>query len=163
AVAASNAPVVAVSPFVGGRAVKGPTEAFCEQAGIDTSATGIVRSYDALLDGVVADEHAEEVPALVTDTIMDAPESRARLAGDTPLVDAGEVDDLLERAPERGVAIVPDRHGAGTNALVLSPPDAIAPSFGPDSCERHLAAAGASGLPHAVERVPSLALDVDTP
>ena len=58
---------------------------------------------------------------------------------------------------------MPDRHGTGTNALVLSPPDAIEPSFGPDSLERHVAAAEAAGVPHRVEEVPGLALDVDTP
>ena len=85
--------------------------------------------------------------------------------GDTPLLDPVEVDDLLDRARERGlaVAIVPDRHGEGTNALVLSPPDAMEPAFGPGSRERHEAAAQAAGLPYAVEEVPSLALDVDTP
>jgi 2-phospho-L-lactate/phosphoenolpyruvate guanylyltransferase len=82
--------------------------------------------------------------------------------GDTPLLDEGELQGLLERAPERGVAIVPDRHGSGTNALVLSPPEAIDPSFGPNSFERHLAAARSAGLPHTVEDVQSLALDVDT-
>ena len=59
--------------------------------------------------------------------------------------------------------IVPDRHGTGTNALVLSPPDAIAPSFGPGSLARHVAAAEQAGVPHSVEDVPGLALDVDTP
>src|SRR4051794_7192226 len=51
--------------------------------------------------------------------------------GDTPLLDPAELDGLLARAEEhaRGVVIVPDRHGTGTNALVLSPPDAIEPSF----------------------------------
>jgi 2-phospho-L-lactate/phosphoenolpyruvate guanylyltransferase len=61
------------------------------------------------------------------------------------------------------VAIVPDRHLAGTNALVLSPPDAIEPSFGPGSLARHTAAARAAGLDYSVERVPTLMLDVDTP
>ena len=85
--------------------------------------------------------------------------------GDTPLVDAHELDVLLERvaADRLAVAIVGDRHGTGTNALVLSPPDAIKPSFGPDSLARHTAAAEAAGLPHRVEDVPSLAHDVDTP
>jgi 2-phospho-L-lactate/phosphoenolpyruvate guanylyltransferase len=83
--------------------------------------------------------------------------------GDTPLLDPDEVDALLGRAPDRGVAIVPDRHGSGTNALVLSPPDAITPSFGPRSLERHVAAAQSAGLTHVVEELPSLALDVDTP
>ena len=39
----------------------------------------------------------------------------------------------------RSALIVPDRHGTGTNALVLSPPDAFEPAFGPDSCARHVA------------------------
>ena len=80
--------------------------------------------------------------------------------GDTPLIDPGEVAGLLAR--RRPVSIVPDRHGTGTNALVLAPPDAIEPSFGPGSCERHVAAAEAAGLPHAVEELPTLMLDVDT-
>jgi 2-phospho-L-lactate guanylyltransferase len=61
------------------------------------------------------------------------------------------------------VAIVPDRHGEGTNALVLRPPGAIRPAFGEGSCARHVAAARDGGIPHAVEELPSLALDLDTP
>jgi 2-phospho-L-lactate/phosphoenolpyruvate guanylyltransferase len=81
--------------------------------------------------------------------------------GDTPLLDRFEVAALLERAP--AVAIVPDHHLAGTNALLLSPPDAIEPGFGPGSLARHTAAARAAGLEYTVERVPTLMLDVDTP
>jgi 2-phospho-L-lactate/phosphoenolpyruvate guanylyltransferase len=80
--------------------------------------------------------------------------------GDTPLLDPAEVASLL--AAPRAVSIVPDRHGTGTNALVLSPPDAIAPSFGPGSLKRHVAAAEAAGLSFAVAEVPTLMLDVDT-
>jgi 2-phospho-L-lactate guanylyltransferase len=85
--------------------------------------------------------------------------------GDAPLVDPAEVDRLLDRCEAAGtaVAVVPDRHGTGTNALVLRPADAIAPAFGPDSLERHVAAAREAGLAHAVEPVRSLGLDVDTP
>ena len=94
---------------------------------------------------------------------LEAGYERALLVpGDTPMLDPAEVQGLLDRAPASGVAIVPDRHGSGTNALVLSPPDAISPSFGPDSFDRHLGAARSSGLPHTVEHVPTLALDVDT-
>jgi LPPG:FO 2-phospho-L-lactate transferase len=80
AVAGSPAPVVAVSPFVGGRAVKGPTEAFCELAGIERSAAGIARAYEGMIDGIVADEEVAGLPALVTDTLMDAPRRRRELA-----------------------------------------------------------------------------------
>jgi len=80
AVAGSPAPVVAVSPFVGGRAVKGPTEAFCDHAAIEPSATGVATVYEGLLEGVVADEQAAGVPTLVMDTLMDAPEGRRLVA-----------------------------------------------------------------------------------
>lgn len=84
--------------------------------------------------------------------------------GDTPLMDPVEIEELLGRcARDRiGVAIVPDRHGTGTNALVITPPGAFAPSFGPDSLERHVASARDEGIVHRVESVPSLALDIDT-
>jgi 2-phospho-L-lactate guanylyltransferase len=84
--------------------------------------------------------------------------------GDTPLLDPGEVAGLLRLGIDEDMAavVVPDRHGEGTNALLLCPPDAIQPSFGPGSCERHMAAARERGLACAVERVPTLALDVDT-
>jgi LPPG:FO 2-phospho-L-lactate transferase len=71
---------VAVSPFVDGRAVKGPTDAFCEQAGIERSAAGIARVYVDLIDGLVADEPGGAPAELVTDTVMDTPDARARLA-----------------------------------------------------------------------------------
>jgi 2-phospho-L-lactate guanylyltransferase len=85
------------------------------------------------------------------------------LPGDCPLLDPRELDRLLTGVPDRYVAIVPDRHGTGTNALVLSPPDAIRPAFGEGSCERHVEAARAAGVPFGIERLDSLALDIDTP
>jgi 2-phospho-L-lactate/phosphoenolpyruvate guanylyltransferase len=82
--------------------------------------------------------------------------------GDTPLLDPADVSALLARTPSPGVAIVPDRHGPGTNALVLDPPELMAPSFGPGSFERHAAAARAAGTEPRVEHPPGLLLDVDT-
>ena len=81
--------------------------------------------------------------------------------GDTPLLMPGDVATLIAAAPP--VVIVPDRHATGTNALVLSPPDAIEPSFGPDSLARHVAAAKKAGVTYRVDEVRTLALDVDTP
>jgi 2-phospho-L-lactate guanylyltransferase len=82
---------------------------------------------------------------------------------DCPLLAPRELERLLTGMPERYVAIVPDRHGTGTNALAFAPPDAIEPSFGEGSCARHVAAARAAGVPFGVEELPSLALDLDTP
>jgi 2-phospho-L-lactate/phosphoenolpyruvate guanylyltransferase len=87
----------------------------------------------------------------------------ALLPGDCPLLNSRELDNLLTGLPDPYAAIVPDRHGTGTNALVLSPPDAIRPAFGPDSCQRHQAAAREAGIPYGIERLDSLALDLDTP
>ena len=81
--------------------------------------------------------------------------------GDTPLLSAAELDALLADAPEE-VVIVPDRHGSGTNGLLLRPPTVIEPCFGPDSRARHEAAAQAAGVACRVEPLPSLVLDVDT-
>jgi 2-phospho-L-lactate guanylyltransferase len=85
------------------------------------------------------------------------------LPGDCPLLDPRELERLLTGMPERFVAVVPDRHGTGTNALALAPPDAIRPAFGEGSCARHVGAARKAGIPYAVEELPSLALDLDTP
>jgi 2-phospho-L-lactate guanylyltransferase len=89
--------------------------------------------------------------------------------GDCPALDPAELEALLGADPAgassagaRAVVIVPDRHGTGTNGLLLTPPDAIEPSFGPDSCERHVALALAAGVAPRVQRPQSLLLDIDT-
>ena len=83
--------------------------------------------------------------------------------GDCPLLDPRELDRLLTGVPDPYVAVVPDRHGAGTNALALCPPGAIVPSFGEGSRARHVAAAREAGIAYGVEELPSLGLDLDTP
>lgn len=87
----------------------------------------------------------------------------ALLPGDCPLLDPGELDGALERVSGGRVAIVPDRHGTGTNALLLAPPHAIEPAFGQGSRARHERLARASGHVVAIEPLESLGLDVDTP
>ncbi len=88
--------------------------------------------------------------------------------GDCPCLDEGDLAALLAPNPlahsePRGeVVIVPDRHGTGTNGLLLSPPTAIPPSFGQNSCERHLTLARQAQLRCSVQRLPSLMLDIDT-
>jgi 2-phospho-L-lactate/phosphoenolpyruvate guanylyltransferase len=85
--------------------------------------------------------------------------------GDCPALDPVELDELLEdaegvEAPD--VIVVPDRHGEGTNALLLTPPDAIQPAFGPGSRERHERLAQEAGATCTAIVVPTLGLDVDT-
>ncbi len=85
ALRASPAPVVAVSPIVGGSVVKGPTEPFLAWAGVSLDADGVAAFYgEDLLDGMVTDEGgAGELPVLQGDTLMTDPASRALVARET--------------------------------------------------------------------------------
>jgi LPPG:FO 2-phospho-L-lactate transferase len=83
ALRAAPAPVVGVSPVVGGAIVKGPTEPFMAWLGQSLSAAGVAAAYDGVLDGMVADEPVDDLPHLVTDTLMDGPEARRRVAEET--------------------------------------------------------------------------------
>lgn len=86
------------------------------------------------------------------------------IPGDCPLLDPKELDALIDRRVRPpSVLIVPDRHGTGTNALLLTPPDALEPSFGRGSHQRHRQLADAAGVRAETVEVPSLALDLDTP
>ncbi len=86
------------------------------------------------------------------------------MPADLPLAAPEEIARILAALTETpGLALVPDRHGVGTNALACSPPHAIAPSFGAGSFARHLQAARNAGIPATVLRLPGLGLDIDTP
>jgi LPPG:FO 2-phospho-L-lactate transferase len=80
ALIAAPAPVIAVSPIVGGEVLKGPTAAFMAFAALDLSADGVADFYGELLDGIVADESVWRLPTLQTDIRMDDAATRARLA-----------------------------------------------------------------------------------
>ncbi len=87
AIAAAPAPVVAVSPYVGGEVVKGPTNRFMEAVGRPQSAAGVASLYAGLIDGMVVDSGdpeppPTELPVLATRTLMEGAEGRARLAGE---------------------------------------------------------------------------------
>lgn len=116
---------------------------------------------------VVADPedagHVEAALAGIARAEVEGAERVVLLAGDCPLLDPRELDRLLTGVPGNYVGIVPDRHGAGTNALVLNPPSAIVPAFGEGSCARHVELARAAGIAYGVEEVPTLGLDLDTP
>ncbi len=130
----------------------------------DPGAQQIAGGYGA---GVLDDQQSGHSAATLLG-IAEAIQSGARrvllVPGDCPLLDPGELDALLDRPfGSPSAVIVPDRHGTGTNALLLTPPDSLEPAFGPGSCERHTAGAEARGTPYEVVHVPSLALDIDTP
>jgi 2-phospho-L-lactate guanylyltransferase len=130
----------------------------------DHSAQRIAAGYGVM---VVADDELghNHAAARGLERALELGARRALLVpGDCPLLDPAELDELIDRAAARRSAlIVPDRHGTGTNALLLSPPDALAPAFGPGSRTRHEDGAAAAHLDVQTVSVQSLALDVDTP
>jgi len=86
------------------------------------------------------------------------------LAADLPWIGAADVADLVALGAQPGtVVIAPDRHGVGTNALLLRPPAAIPFRFGPDSHQRHCQEALARGLRVQFYRDSGTAMDVDLP
>lgn len=85
AIAASPAPVIAVSPYVAGAVVKGPTDRFMEGIGRPTTAAGVASLYTGLIDAMVVDEGdpdppPSEIPTLAVSTLMEGAGGRARLA-----------------------------------------------------------------------------------
>jgi 2-phospho-L-lactate guanylyltransferase len=131
----------------------------------ETAMEAIAHGYDA---GTVLDpsddSHTHAAVLGVREAIARGATRVLLVPGDSPALDPVEIDALLAEPPrsDRDVVIVPDRHGTGTNGLLLTPGDVITPSFGPGSCERHRAAADTAGATSRVEPLPSLVLDVDT-
>jgi LPPG:FO 2-phospho-L-lactate transferase len=85
AIAAHDVPVLAVSPFVAGQVVKGPTERFMQALGRPSTAAGVASLYTGLIDAMVVDEGdpdppPEEIPTLAASTLMEGAAGRARVA-----------------------------------------------------------------------------------
>ncbi len=83
---------------------------------------------------------------------------------DLPFVTPEAIEAVVEPlvAGDRVVVLVPDRHGTGTNALGLRPPDVIGFAFGPSSRDAHRAAAEEAGAT-VIELDGPLTVDLDTP
>ncbi len=106
--------------------------------------------------------HSEAAAAGARAALAEGAGRVAMLPVDCPMLDTEELDARIGRSP-RTVLIIPDRHGTGTNGLVLAPPDVFSPVFGPESCSRHVSRARAAGISFALEEVESMGIDLDTP
>jgi 2-phospho-L-lactate/phosphoenolpyruvate guanylyltransferase len=128
----------------------------------EPAAAGIARDFGAdHVDDPTDAGHSEAAAIGIAHAGARGATVIALLPGDCPLVRAAEIDDALATRAD-GVTVIPDRHGSGTNGLILSPPDAIPPAFGPGSRERHLELAREVGVAAEVAEIPSLSLDLDT-
>ena len=130
----------------------------------DNGAQRIAGGYGATVIGDFDQGHNVAAHNGALQALKAGAERALMVPGDCPLLDPKQLEALIERpVGERSVLIVPDRHGTGTNALLLTPPDVFEPAFGEGSRQRHVANAEAGGAVAEVVEVPSLALDVDTP
>jgi 2-phospho-L-lactate/phosphoenolpyruvate guanylyltransferase len=138
-----------------------------ERAIVVTSEPAVAREargHGALvLDDATQAGQSAAVQIGIARALLDGYERVLCIPGDCPSLEPTELEELLGQASAaREVVIVPDRHGTGTNGLLLAPADVIAPGFGPGSCARHRARAEAAAAPCRLAHPPSLLLDVDT-
>jgi 2-phospho-L-lactate/phosphoenolpyruvate guanylyltransferase len=86
------------------------------------------------------------------------------LPADLPLISREDVLTLIEKAADPPVVVIaPDRHGKGTNALLISPSGLIEYDFGENSFQRHCELARRAGARLEIVDLPSLGLDLDLP
>jgi 2-phospho-L-lactate guanylyltransferase len=131
----------------------------------DKSAGALAAGYDAHpVDDPDDAGHNEAVRLGIREAIIEHNATRVVLVpGDCPALDPKELGALIDATPHApSVVVVPDRHGEGTNALILSPPEVMHASFGPGSRARHEAAAAEAGAKCVVVEPWSLVHDVDT-
>ena len=98
AIVGSPAPAVAVSPYVAGKVVKGPTERFMAAVGRPSTAAGVASLYEGLIDGMIVDEGdpdppPAEIPTKALPTLMAGPEARGGLAREVLDFGQGLVED----------------------------------------------------------------------
>lgn len=85
------------------------------------------------------------------------------IPADIPLIQAWELEAILQSAPPEGSVLVPAGDGRGTNAALRRPANLFPLRFGNDSFKPHLASAHASGKPCITLSLPGIARDVDNP
>ena len=119
--------------------------------------------FDWLTDGA-ADGHTGAVAAAAHHLADTGIAGMLTVPGDIPLVTAAEITRLLDaHRPRPSFTIAPSHDELGSNAIIVSPPEAVPLRFGDNSFFPHLAAAEARGIPPTVLHLPGIALDIDNP
>jgi 2-phospho-L-lactate guanylyltransferase len=133
----------------------------------DSEITQLAERYRARIMAVAERGHSVVAARAIAELSGGPGSTVVLLPGDVPAITTEEIDTLVAEhwaraAAGPAVTIVPDREGTGTNALVLTPPDSIAPAFGPDSFARHCASARIRGIEPMAARPKGICHDVDT-
>jgi 2-phospho-L-lactate/phosphoenolpyruvate guanylyltransferase len=132
---------------------------------IDPAARRLALRYgcECLADGA-EDGHTGAVAAAARHLATAGVEAMLTLPGDIPLVTADEISRLIAaHRPAPAFTIAPSHDERGSNAILVSPPEAVPLRFGDDSFLPHLAAAEARSIRPTVLHLPGIALDIDNP
>ena len=131
----------------------------------DPAAKQLAASYGAqCIEDGADDGHTGAVTAAARRLVREGCETMLTLPGDIPLVTAAEIARLVAaHRPAPSFTIAPSHDEQGSNAILVSPPDAVPLRFGEDSFFPHLAAAEARGIAPSIVRLPGIAFDIDTP
>lgn len=132
---------------------------------LDPAAIHLAKTYgtETIADGA-RDGHTGAVSAGARHLIAQRHATMLTLPGDLPLVTASEIEQLIAaHGPAPAFTIAPAHDDQGSNAILMSPPNAVPLRFGEDSYFPHLAAARASGIEPCVVRLPGIAFDIDNP
>jgi len=133
---------------------------------VDPQAEALARRYGAatIADGA-HDGHTGAVNAGARHLVAQGRHhTLLTLPGDLPLVTTAEIETLIAaHGPAPAFTIAPAHDNLGSNAILMSPPQAVPLRFGEDSFFPHLAAARAQGIEPCVVRLPGIVFDIDNP
>jgi 2-phospho-L-lactate/phosphoenolpyruvate guanylyltransferase len=132
---------------------------------VDPAARRLARRHDArVVEDGARDGHTGAVGAAARLLTAEGQSGMLTLPGDIPLVTADEIEQIIAaQRPAPSFTIVPSHDEGGSNAILVSPPDAVPLRFGVDSFFPHLRAAEAQGIRPTVLRLPGIGLDIDHP
>ena len=132
---------------------------------VDPDAAALARRYGAQVwDDGALDGHTGAVTAAGRRLVAEGAEGMLTVPGDIPMIATEEVDAVIAaHLPAPSFTIVPAHDELGSNAILMSPPDAVPLRFGDNSYFPHLAAAEACGIKPTVLRLPGIAFDIDNP
>ncbi len=131
----------------------------------DEATMAMARRLDARIvtDGAL-DGHTGAVAAAARVLLREGRGGMLQVPGDIPRITAAEAEAVLaEHRDGPSFTIVPAHDERGSNAVLLTPPDAVPLRFGDDSYFPHLAAARAAYVEPTVVRLPGIGMDIDHP
>lgn len=132
---------------------------------VDAAACRLAQRYGVrIIEDGARDGHTGAVAAAARQLAAEGCGGMLTLPGDIPLVTTHEIEQIVAaHRPAPAFTIVPSHDERGSNAVLVSPPDAVPLRFGEDSFFPHLRAAEACGIAPTVLLLPGIALDIDQP